>query len=222
MLTGNPDIGLKTTTHAAAWARLFLATTLALLPAPAHAADSAATNLTAALSSEKTAYNHALLRPEDTVMVKVYQESDLDTEVKVNSKGMVSLPLLGDVSVLGRTAEEAGKAIQELYEADYLVNPKVTLTVTQRAKRRFTVLGQVTRPGVYEFPPEEGLNLLQALAMAGGYTRMASPSKIALQRVEQGQPRVLKLDAERMAKEKDTKAVEIRPDDVISVPERIF
>jgi protein involved in polysaccharide export with SLBB domain len=193
---------------------------------PARAAETATamtiTNAGPSVPATNAAYNPALLRTEDMITIKVYQEPDLDTEVKVNSKGVISLALVGDVPAAGLLAEVLERKVQDLYAADYLVNPKVTLTVKERAKRHFTVLGQVTRPGVYEFPAEEGLNLLQAVAIAGGYTRMASATKVALQRMQNGEPKVFKYDADRMAKQKDARPVDILPDDVITVPERLF
>ena len=158
----------------------------------------------------------------DVLVVTVYQEDDLNTRVTVDGVGNVSLPLLGSVKVGGRTTDEAAAAIRDLYGKDYLVNPQVTVAVAERAKRRFTVLGQVSRPGVYEFPPNESVNLLQAIAMAGGYTRLASPSKVALQRQEGEGSRTVKLDAQAMARDTQTPPFALMPDDVITVGERIF
>jgi polysaccharide export outer membrane protein len=158
----------------------------------------------------------------DVLQVAVYQEEDLNAKVTVDGKGMVSLPLLGSVHVGGRTTDEAAAVIRDLYGKDYLVNPQVTVAVTERAKRRYTVLGQVSRPGVYEFPPEESVTLLQAIAMAGGYTRLASPSKLTLQRQEREGLRVLKVDAQAMARDQNATPFQVLPDDVITVGERIF
>ena len=58
--------------------------------------------------------------------------------------------------------------------------------------------------------------------MAGGYARMASPSRISLQRADKSGPLVFRLDAEAMARRKDVKPFPIQPDDVITVPERLF
>jgi polysaccharide export outer membrane protein len=158
----------------------------------------------------------------DVLEVAVYQEEDLKAKVTVDAKGMVSLPLLGSVRVGGSTTDEAAATIRDLYGKDYLVNPQVTVAVTERAKRRFTVMGQVSRPGVFEFPPEESVNLLQAMAMAGGYTRLASPSKVTLQRMENGLPRTIRLDAQAMSRDPNTAPFQVLPDDVISVGERLF
>jgi len=83
-------------------------------------------------------------------------------------------------------------------------------------------LGQVQRPGSFEFPPNESINLLQSIAMSGGYTRLAAPSKVTIQRVINGSLSVYELDAADMAKDKKTKPFEILPGDIITVGERVF
>ncbi len=158
----------------------------------------------------------------DMLEVVVYQEEDLKAKVMVDAKGRVSLPLLGSVLVGGSTTDEAAATIRDLYGKDYLVNPQVTVAVTERAKQRFTVLGQVSRPGVFEFPPDESVNLLQAMAMAGGYTRLASPSKVTLQRLENGMVRTILLDAQAMGRDTKKAPFQVLPDDVITVGERLF
>jgi protein involved in polysaccharide export with SLBB domain len=163
-----------------------------------------------------------VLKPNDVILVKVYQEEDLETKATIDKDGLITLPLLGTVEVGSRTPEQATSLIQGFYAKDYLVNPRVSLAILEHAKLRFTVMGQVQRPGTYEFPADEPLNLLQGIAMAGGYTRMGSPSKVSLQRMQKGQPTIYPLNADQMSKDKKTRPFEIMPDDIITVGERIF
>jgi protein involved in polysaccharide export with SLBB domain len=163
-----------------------------------------------------------VLGSNDCVLVQVYQEEDLTTRAVIDGDGMIRLPLLGLVRVGQKTPEEATTLIQQLYERDYLVNPQVSLTVIEPAKLRFTVLGQVQRPGAYEFPVNESVNLLQGIAMAGGYTRLGAPSKVTLQRVQNGRRVVVPVNAEQMSKDKKAKPLELAPEDIIIVGERIF
>jgi polysaccharide export outer membrane protein len=92
------------------------------------------------------------------------------------------------------------------------------------AERRFSVLGQVQKPGSFEFPQNESVNLLEAIAIAGGYTRLGNPSKVDVQRIENGVPKIHHCDAGKMAKDPDPKKkqFEILPDDIINVGERTF
>ena len=163
------------------------------------------------------------LSPNDVISVTVYQEDDLTTKnIIIDKNGMVMLPLLKQVKVSGMTVGQAQGLIQQLYDKDYLVNPQVNLVVEQFAKRRFAVLGNVNKPGSFDFPQNESVNLLEAIAMAGGYTRLGAPSKVDVKRIENGSPKRYRLDAGEMSKDPNKKAFEILPDDVINVGERTF
>jgi len=163
-----------------------------------------------------------ILAPNDIVTVKVYQEDDLDAKVRISKDGSIVLPLLGQVTVGGKTREQAAKMIRDLLAEKYLVSPLVSLDIAEYSKRRFTVLGQVQRPGTFEMPGDESVNLLQAISMAGGYTRLGAGNRVTVQRVENGENKSIKLDADSMAKEKGVKIFEILPDDTITVGEKIF
>jgi len=161
-----------------------------------------------------------VLKPNDVVMVKVYQEEDLTIQARVARDGSITLPLLGTISIGSNTVEQAIGLIRDGLAKDYLVNPQVSLSIVEYAKRRFTVLGQVNRPGTYEMPGDDQLNLLQAIAMAGGYTRIGAPNKITVQRVVSDETKIFKLNAESMAKNKGEKPFEILQEDTITVGEK--
>jgi polysaccharide export outer membrane protein len=161
------------------------------------------------------------LSPNDMVLVKVYQEDDLTTTLRLAKDGSATFPLLGVINLGGKSVDEAASLIRDLLGRDYLVNPQVTVTVTEYAKRRFTVLGQVQKPGTYEIPNEETVNILQAIAMAGGYTRLASQGKVAVSRTLGGKQTLL-VDVKSAAQDPNAKSFEILPDDIIQVSERVF
>jgi polysaccharide biosynthesis/export protein len=152
----------------------------------------------------------------------VYQEDDLKSETIIDVNGMVMLPLLGQVKVGGLTLGEATTQIQQLYNKDYLVNPQVNLVVEKFAARRFAVLGQVQHPGSFDFPQNEPVNLLEAIAISGGYTRLGAPSKVSVRRVENGSSKIYHLNADAMAENQNKKQFEILPNDIITVGERTF
>ena len=156
------------------------------------------------------------------IQLKVYQEEDLETKAKVNQDGWVTIPLIGPVALAGKTVDEASQLIREKLDKRFVINPQVSLSVTEYSKRRFTILGQVQRTGVYEFSGDEKITILQAIAMAGGFTRMGDPSKVVVQRVEQGQVKVHKMNAEAVLKNPQAKPFEIQPEDLISVGTRLF
>jgi polysaccharide export outer membrane protein len=163
-----------------------------------------------------------ILSPNDVVQVKVYQEDDLETKMRIAKDGTSSFPLIGVVQLGGKTVEQASNLIKEKLAKDYLVNPQVTMSVVEYSKRRFTVLGQVQKPGTYEIPNEESVTFLQAVAMAGGYTRLASKGNVIVTRMINGRKSTISLDVNSAATAADSKPFEILPDDTITVAERVF
>jgi polysaccharide export outer membrane protein len=164
-----------------------------------------------------------MLSPNDVISVTVFGEDDLAVKSTIIDKnGMVMLPLLKQVNISGMTVADAQAKIQQLYDKDYLVNPQVNLVVEKFAERRFSVMGQVTKPNTYDFPQNETVNLFQAIAMAGGYTRLGAPSKVEVRRNENGSPKTYHLDASEKSMNSNKKPFEILPDDVIYVGERTF
>lgn len=163
-----------------------------------------------------------LLVPDDLIEIKVYQQPDLETKARIDQDGTVTMPLLGAITLSGKTAEQARALIRDLLAKDYLVNPQVSVTVIEYAKRMFTILGEVQRPGSYEIPEGQPFTLLQAIALAGGYTRIGSPGKVLVQRTVRGQKKVYNLDAGSMAKDENAQPFAILPNDNITVGERVF
>lgn len=161
------------------------------------------------------------LAPNDVIRIKVFQEDDLTTELRLAKDGTATFPLLGVVNLGDKTVDEAASQIRDLLGKDYLVNPQVTLTVVEYSKRRFTVLGQVQKPGSYDIPSEESVSVLQAIAMAGGFTRLAVQSKVTVTRTMGGK-KTLTVDVKSAANDPGTKPFEILPDDTIIVAERVF
>lgn len=166
--------------------------------------------------------NSYVLAPNDVVEIKVFQEDDLESKLRVSPKGTITFPLIGVVAVGGRTPQEAAALIRDALARDFLVNPQVSLTVADYGKRRFTVLGQVQRAGSYDIPEREKLTLLDAIAMAGGYTRIADPSRVTLRRKNGGKESVLRLNAKAMARDGTVDPFEIQPGDVITIGESLF
>jgi len=161
------------------------------------------------------------LSPNDVIKMKVFQEDDLATEARIGKDGTITVPLVGVVTLGGKTVEEATALLRESFGKDYLVNPQVTLTVAEYAKRRFTVLGQVQKPGTYDIPSEESVTLLQAIAMAGGFTRLAVQGKVTVTRTLGGK-RTFTVDLKSATNDPGTKHFEVLPDDTVMVAERVF
>jgi polysaccharide export outer membrane protein len=164
------------------------------------------------------------LAPNDLLDFRVFQEPELDAVVRVSGDGTASFALIGPVQIGGRTISESLELIKARYRDGFLKNPQVSLTVRSYAKKLFTILGQVQKPGSYDMQGTSHITLLQAIGMAGGYTRIADPSNVTVKRMEGsiGQEQVLKLNAKRMARGEDKATFHIQPGDVISVGESLF
>ena len=163
-----------------------------------------------------------VLSPNDVVQVKVYQEDDLETKMRIGKDGTTSFPLIGVINLGGKTVAQAADLIRARLADGYLVNPQITVSVIEYAKRRFTVLGQVQKPGTYEIPNEESMTFLQAVAMAGGYTRLANRGSVMVTRMVGGKKINFNLDLKSATSDLNTQPFEILPDDTITVAERIF
>ena len=182
--------------------------------APAAAAPQAPTGVSAPAGY--------VLSPNDQVAVEVFGEDDLRTNGRLNGEGNLSLPLLGSVRLAGLSLTQATARLTELYGRDYLVSPRVNVILVGYAKRRFTVLGQVNRPGSFEMPEgsTSGIDLLEAIAMAGGYTRIAAPGRISVRRTVGSGEQVLKVDARKVAK--GGSSFRVQSGDTITIGESIF
>ena len=168
-----------------------------------------------------------VLSPRDVVLIRVLDENELETRAIISQDGRIQVPLAGMMSIGGKRVDEAITLIREALAKDYLVNPQVMLSVVESdkqvaAQQGFTVLGQVNRPSIYPLPLDKPINLLNAIAMAGGYTRMAAPWKITVTRKVEGQLKTFKLDAEAMGKDAKVPPFMIQADDTIIVEERLL
>ena len=123
-----------------------------------------------------------VLKPNDGIRVAVYEEPDLSVAVHILKTGQVSLPLIGSVQVAGLSVAAAAEKIRELYAADYLVDPKVTLGVEEYAAEFISVLGAVSKPGQLAVPESGHLDLASAIAAAGGLAPNADANGVRLVR----------------------------------------
>jgi polysaccharide export outer membrane protein len=125
------------------------------------------------------------LAPLDVIDVSVFQVPDLNRTVQVGGTGVITLPLVGEVSAGGKTVRELEHEIAGLYEASYLQSPQVSVLVKEYVSQQIVVDGAVNSPGVYQIAGDA--TLLQAIAQAKGLTRTADPSGIMVFRTINGQ-----------------------------------
>jgi polysaccharide export outer membrane protein len=124
--------------------------------------------------------------------VSVFQVPDLSRTVRVNSSGEISLPMIGVVRAGGKTVAELETSIADKLRESFLQDPQVSVYIQEFASQRVTVEGSVAQPGIK--PLTGKTTLLQLVAMSGGLTRMADPSKIIIFRTIDGQRMVALFD----------------------------
>jgi polysaccharide export outer membrane protein len=130
----------------------------------------------------QVADNTYVLKASDVVRLSVFEEDDLAARTRILQTGEAVFPLIGPVKIVGLSIREATTRIRELYAADYLVDPKVTLTVDEYAQQFVAVLGAVRSPGQISMPSSGQFDIAAAIATAGGLTERADPSRISLVR----------------------------------------
>ena len=153
----------------------------------------------------------------DILEIVTWKEPDFSREqILVRLDGKISFPLLNDVQAAGKTPTELKKSIEAGLK-EYVAAPNVTVTVTNAASQRFYILGEVVNTG--EYPLTKNLSVLQAFALAGGFTEWASKKEIILFRQENGKEKVIQINYKDITKNKDfSQNVKIRADDTIIVP----
>jgi protein involved in polysaccharide export with SLBB domain len=162
-------------------------------------------------SADKPAQRSGLqlrLSPGDKIKVIVFGEDKLSGDYQIDSAGGVSMPLAGTVQAAGLTKPELEQALTAKFKSEYLRNPRVTVDVI--SFRPFYVLGEVKNPG--EFPYRNGLNVLSAIAIAGGATYRANNTVVWIQRA----------GTTEFAEYPQSPSVLVMPGDVLRLQERYF
>lgn len=166
--------------------------------------------------AQNTAATDYKVTPSDLLAVHVVGEKDLTLDLPVSSSGAISYPFLGNIEVKGKTTAEIQSVIREKLAADYMVDPQVIVSVKTYVARKVNVTGSVNNPGVVALLPEQKMDLLQALAEAGGISRMGNENAIELTR--DGVTTVYKRSDLQKIKEDDQK-IWLKPNDTIYVRE---
>lgn len=164
-----------------------------------------------------------VLQPSDLIRVLIFQEPDLLREVRITQEYTITLPLIGTIDLRDRTVRQAEEIIRGLYDKDYLVNPQVNLTVLEYTQRTVQVVGAVNNPGSVVFPPEQKMGLVEAIARAGGQSRIADLKRVQLTRTNaDGKTENFIINVVDLMKGASGEPWLLRKGDVILVPEKLF
>ena len=167
--------------------------------------------------SAKASHNDYKIGAGDILEITIWKEPDLSREeVLVRTDGKISFPLLNDVQAAGLTPLEM-KGNMETGLKEFISTPFVTITVTSPDSQRIYILGEVLNTG--EYPLTKNLTVLQAFALAGGFTEWASKKEIILMRKEGGKEKIYRINYKNIIKGKElSQNLKLKADDTIIVP----
>lgn len=130
--------------------------------------------------AERKATSAYSIGPGDVLQIRAWNNEPLSQRTTVRPDGFISVPLVGEVLASGRTAVDIGAEIATRAEKYYTQKPVVSIDVAELHSYRVYVVGEVARPG--EFTPTAQVTVLQAIALAGGFSRFADPDDIVIVR----------------------------------------
>ena len=190
----------------------------AAAPPPAPEASSGAPGIPVSVDP------NYLLQPDDVIEVVVFREADLTTNAIVRKDGMFEMKLLGATKVAGLSVDQATEVIRAGLAKDYLVSPRVSLSIVSYAKRKINVVGEVRTPGLYGYPEHGALMLSDAIAMAGGFLPTSDTAHVVIRRTIEDKSQTLEVNASSGGNG-EANTVQVKPDDAITVtllPKRHF
>lgn len=190
-----------------------LATLLALAASPLAAADSAPTAVPRQPASAVPAGPSYEVGPADVLEIFVWKEDELSTTTTVRPDGRISLPLAGELVAAGKTPVELQREITD-HLKEFLDQPVVTVMVKEVHSPMISVLGEVRRPGRYLIP--QGTNVLDAIAMSGGFTEFAHRGDVVVLRPTASGTRRIPVDVRRLIHDGDD-LFELEPGDTVHV-----
>ena len=152
----------------------------------------------------------------DVLTVTFWRDQRLSGDVLVRPDGRISLPLLNDIQAAGHTPEALATTLARAAEK-YITESDVTVTVKEVHSRRAFVVGEVTTPGAVTLLGD--MNVLQAIAVAGGLHEYADRKNIVVLRSEHGQEKRLKFNYDDVVKGRNLKQnILLQPGDTVVVP----
>jgi polysaccharide export outer membrane protein len=160
------------------------------------------------------------LGPDDVFDVRVYGEEELSKTFRVASDGTIDFPLLGTVAVVGMNQTEVSYVLKHgLIDRGYIKNPQVSVFFKENKGRKVSVLGEVKKEGT--FPYEEGMTVVEAISIAGGFTPMARENETTVSRIVDGKKKLFHIPVKSIS-EGRAQNFTLQPGDIIFVPARVF
>ncbi len=159
------------------------------------------------------------LGPGDVIEVRVYGEPELSGVYLLGRLGDVTFPLCQNVVLGGLSANGAAGKLRECLQAGFMRDPQVSVLVKEYNSKKVFVFGEVQKPGTFVY--EDGMSIVQALTLAGGFTRTAARNSTSVTRRVNGQEVKVKVTVEDIALGKAPNFT-LEPGDIVYVPESLF
>jgi len=173
-------------------------------------------NTTHADSVSNPTYRLYTIGIGDILKITAWKEPDLTIDAaRVRSDGKITFPLLDDIQAEGLSTMALKKAVEKKLSF-YVEAPNVTVTLVNPLSRKFYILGEIMRTG--EYPLTKKLTVMQAFALAGGFTEWADKNKILLYRRGNNKEETITIRYKDIIKGDFSKDIQLQPDDTIIVP----
>lgn len=148
------------------------------------------------------------LGPGDKLRIQIFNDKDLSREYEVSDNGKISMALIGSVQAAGLTVPALEESLRARLRDGYIKDPKLSVEVLNY--RPFYIIGEVNKPG--EYPFKAGLNVLSAIAIAGGHTYRGNMEEVYIRRSGESQEQAFPA----------TPSTPVYAGDVVRIPERYF
>lgn len=157
-----------------------------------------------------------ILGPGDRVEITVYRHDDLKRTLPIDTSGKITYPLVGDIQASGLSIFQLRDRIRDRL-AEYIVDPQVTVNVAAVQSQKVYVIGEVTKPGVFNLDTQK--TVIEAISQAGGFTLDAKDESVIVIRGNRDNPQLIKLDLESVLKKGNiTQNIQLATGDIVYVP----
>jgi protein involved in polysaccharide export with SLBB domain len=172
-----------------------------------------------AVDETAAAVGASSLGPGDVIEVRVYQEPELSGVYQVGPEGDVVFPLCKTVVVGGLSPNGAAEKLRACLHDGFMRDPQVSVLVKEYNSKKVFVFGEVQKPGTFIF--EDGMSIVQAVTIAGGFTKTAARNSTSVTRHIRGQEVKVKVNVQDIALGKAPNFT-LEPGDIVYVPESLF
>jgi len=157
--------------------------------------------------------------PLDVISISIFPGEEYSREVTVQPDGTIAMPLIGVLQVQGLSVSELEILVQKKY-SKYVSNPQVTANVKRFSGRKIAIIGEVLKPGYYDY--RDGMRLLELVSTAGGLTQDARASRVIVLRPGEKESRSFSVDFSTVLAGDVTRDPLLAPGDTIHVPKQPF